>query len=176
MPHLRTHRRADARSAFELLDSIKHTHSRFWTPQRQLQPMLASMLLRVVAWRSPIFCLSCWLEARMARKKANSLTQSELNDLLLAAIVVQERITSCMLSLWLTAVPTDKEYRARLGAIRSSPQTGLNGLPQGVSERATLLLRKPLIKSTRKSGKREHQLRHLRADSNEHEKSARQRR
>jgi hypothetical protein len=80
----------------------------------------------------------------MARKKANSLTQSELNDLLLAAIVVQERITSCMLSLWLTAIPTDEEYRARLGAIRSSALTGLNGLPQGFSERATLLLRETI--------------------------------
>jgi hypothetical protein len=103
--------------------------------------MLASTPLRAVAWRSPISCRSCLLEDAIARKKANSLTQSELNDLLLAAIVVQERITSCMLSLWLTAIPTDEEYRARLGAIRSSALTGLNGLPQGVSERATLLLR-----------------------------------
>jgi hypothetical protein len=71
-------------------------------------------------------------------------SQSKINEHLLTKLFVIERITIALLSLWVSAVPSDEEAAARIDAIRTTTQTGINYLSDAAREQATRILTETL--------------------------------
>src|ERR1700722_10733824 len=71
-------------------------------------------------------------------------SQPEINEFFLTRLFVVEQITMALLSIWVSAVPSDDEVVARIDAIRSSIQTGLDGFSDAAREQGIRLLTEKL--------------------------------
>jgi hypothetical protein len=69
---------------------------------------------------------------------------SENDDWIVAKLYVVERLTSALLGLWVSALPSDEEVAARIAAVRESAQAGVFHFPDDIRRQASALLAETL--------------------------------
>jgi hypothetical protein len=74
--------------------------------------------------------------------------QTSREDWIIAKLFVLERVTTSLLSLWLTADRSDDEIADRIKAIRTSTN-GFEYLPEGVRDQVSVLLGEMLDRTER---------------------------